>query len=239
MKRFRFAAALFAILALGAMAAASSASAVTFLLAEWLENGVGTTETMLVETSGSLELMDNNAPVTGGLTTVLCEGILDGFIGPNGADEITEILTTGGGAISTIELSGSGLSCTAVAGTCGSPKVWAVNLPWLTLAELWEESTEHGFVDLIEPHTGGGNPGWYVECTILGIKGSDTCTTPQGASSLSNEGEGVLGVFSEPFTELMGLKLATCSRGEETGQVEGAGGITLNSLGGKLEISSE
>jgi hypothetical protein len=238
MKHSRFAAALFAIVALAAMAMASSASAVTFLLAEWLEGGVANTEIMLVETTGSVEYMDNTAPVINKLAAVQCSRIRDGFVGPNGAAEITEILTLAGAAVSTAVLVASGLSCTNVT-ECASPIVWAVNLPWLTLLVLWEEGAETGFADLIQPHAGGGNPGWAVECTVLGIKVEDTCTAPEAAASITNVATGVLGVFSVPFTELMGLKLVTCGGGGETGQLEGEGEVTVNSLGTLLSASSE
>ena len=95
MKRFRFAGvgvAILAVLALSAMALASTASAVvTFLLAEFLENAIGIGETILVETTGELELEDTKAPIIGN-AGVKCSGTFDGDIGVDGADDITELL---------------------------------------------------------------------------------------------------------------------------------------------------
>jgi len=57
-------------------------------------------------------------------------------------------------------------------GTCGSPKLGPVNLPWTT--------------KLLEPAAGefegeikaaGEGPGWAAECTVLGVKVTDTCVT--------------------------------------------------------------
>ena len=93
MKRFRFAGvgvAVLAVLALSAMALASTASATTFLLAEFLENNIGITETMLVETTGELLLENEKGPI--GKAAATCSGILVGDIGPNGADDVTEVL---------------------------------------------------------------------------------------------------------------------------------------------------
>jgi len=208
---------------------------VEFLLAEWLENLIAISETMLVETTGTLLLANTNAAVIKTEAAVECGGTLDGDIGPSGADDITEVL-----GISLIALSGTSLSCKDER-DCESSKVWAMNLPWLTLLELWEEESPElttGFVILLKPHPGGGNVGWYVECTLLGTKAHEECLTPEGAAEAKNVTGGVEGTFSIPFTELMGLKLALCSGDEEeTGVVEGSG-VEVTSLAGPLTVSS-
>ncbi|MFZ1926743.1 MAG: hypothetical protein WAU42_11440, partial [Solirubrobacteraceae bacterium] len=71
---------------------AASASAATFKLALWLEAGANVTETMLVETSGSLILENTKAPGINSPAAVECSSVLVGDVGPNGADDVTEAL---------------------------------------------------------------------------------------------------------------------------------------------------
>ncbi len=225
--------AVLAVLALSAMALASTASATTFLLAEFLENNVGILETMLVETTGELLLENTKGPI--GAAAAVCSGILVGDIGVNGADDVTELLNLAKELITNTALTELALLCTDETG-CESSKVWAVGMPWLSLMELWEQGSESGFVTLLTSQS-GGNIGWYVECTVLGIKGSEECLTATAASSATNVTGGVEGTFLESFTELMGLKLALCSGNkEETGIVQGSG-VTVTSLAGPLTVS--
>jgi hypothetical protein len=231
-------AALLAVVAFSAIALASSASAaIVYLLAEWLNNGVGLTSTVLGESSSELLLEDTKVTAAGGAAVaVLCNGILDGDFGQNGADDLTEVLNSSDELINAVPLTELALSC-AKETLCESGKVWAVNLPWLTLLELWEEGSSSGFVVLL---TGTkGEVGWYTECTILGVKGTDECKTPEGAAEApKNLAGGVEAIFSEKVTELFGLKLAVCtgSGSLETGIVEGAGTIKLTT-GGTLSAS--
>jgi hypothetical protein len=223
-----------ALFALGVLTA-SSASAVTFLLAEWLVNGIGTTNTQLVETEGESEFTENLGIL--GVIRILCSGIFVGSIGPNGADEITELLELGTGlARITNELvETSGLTCTNIE-KCTSPLVWADKLPWLTLAELMVDGTEEFFVDLLTS-SGAGNPGYHIFCMGSGL--GDLCTVVEGVTKLTNEPEfgDVHSEFLESFTELAGLKLSNCeTAGMETGQVNGLGFIALAS-GATLAVS--
>jgi hypothetical protein len=227
--------AVLAMLVLGTMALASTASATTFLLAEWLENGVGIAETILVETTGALLLENEKGPIVGKMA-VECSGITVGDIGPDGADDFTEVLNLSKEAISSTPLSGTALSCTDET-SCESGKVWPVGLPWLTLLELWEQGSESGFVDLLTSQKAGGTVGWYVECTVLGVKSDEECTTATAASSATNGTGGMEDTFSTAFTELMGLKLTLCSGNkEETGVVIGSG-VTATSCSGPLTVS--
>jgi|ERR1022692_2574293 hypothetical protein len=238
MKRLRFVgvgAALLAVLAMSAMAVASSASAVTFLLAFWAVKGTDITTTVLVESSGEL-LLENEKSVAGKAALEKCSGILDGFVGPNSADDVTELLTLAGVGVSQTALSGTAISCTLEAVCESSSKVWAVHLPWLSEVELWEQGTESGFVDLLLPN-GKGNPGWYVECKTSLLTVSEECTTPEAVAEKTNVATGVLDMFSDAFTTLMGAKLALCTgNNEETGVVEGFGTTTTG--GGVLSVSS-
>jgi hypothetical protein len=209
---------------------------VEFLLAEYLENGVGITETMLVETTGTLLLENEKAPVVG-KAAALCSGILVGDIGPDGADDVTEVLNLAKELISSTPLSGLALSCTDET-NCESATVWPVGLPWLSLLQLWETLTPaaSGFTTLLTSQHGTA-VGWYVECTVLGVKAAEECTTAMGDSSATNVATGVEGIFSKAFTELMGDKLALCSGSkEESGVVEGEG-VTVTSLAGPLTVS--
>lgn len=217
---------------------------VTFSLAEWLVAAGAVTTTLLVESSGLLTLEDKKGPL-GVRGAVLCSGILDGTIGPNGEDEITELLRLDGvTAVSLTALSGNALLCDGQAGCntgTGNAEVWAVNLPWLTSVERVEEASPtlfQGFVDLILPHTGGGEPGWYTFCpTALGNQ-EDECKAPEAAAEKSNiTGGGVLDVFAEVFTLLVGAELAKCSASAEahSGNVEGTGETI--SLEGALSVS--
>ena len=115
--------------------------------------------------------------------------------------------------------------------------MWAANLPWLSLLELWEEGTASGFVILYKPHASGGNIGWYIECSDLGIKVSEECATPEVAAEASNIAEGLNVTFSDTFTELMGLKLTLCSGNKEEAGVATGLVITVSSLGGSLTVS--
>jgi hypothetical protein len=221
--------ALVAVFAFAALTAAS-ASAVTFLLAEWLVNGLPITAELNTEASGELELEEE---ILGIKIALLCSGILDGTIGPNGLDVISELLRLDG--VTVVSLTGlvaPALLCTNVA-NCPSPEVWAVHLPWGSLVELMEEGTEVFFADLILP-AGNGNPGWEILCSN---GTSDECTVAEGVSNKTNEGNNVDTTFSEAFTELAGLKLADCvTGGLEKGLVTGLGTISLVG-GGTLAVS--
>jgi hypothetical protein len=224
-----------AVFAFGALTAASASATVVFLLAEWLKGGVAVTTTELVDSEAGPNGVTLRETVLFIKIAVNCSGIFDGSIGPNGADEITELLTLGEGAIPTTPLVEPGLVCTNVE-NCPEPLVWLDNLPWLTLAELMEEGTESFFVDLILPTVVGNNPGYHVDC----MNGTnDLCTAAEAITQLTNEANGTVdGVFSESFTELAGLKLANCeTAGNEQGIVEGLG-FTLLTGGGSLSISS-
>src|ERR1700728_3783408 len=218
--------ALVAVCAVGVMSAAG-ASAVTFLLAEWLEGGSGITATLLTEIKGELALTET---LDGIKINELCSGIFDGFIGPNGADEITEILNLEGGAVSLTSLSGTALS-PPTSENGEQPLFWYLELPWLTLLVLMEDGTETFFAYLLVNEKRGGSVGYEVECMSLGI--ADTCKVTEAVAKVENTVEGVNTEFSDPFTELAGLKLANCEiAGTEAGKVEGLGfldviGVTL------------
>jgi hypothetical protein len=236
MKRFQLmGVTLFALLAFGVLTAAS-ASAVTFLLAEWLVNGAVVSAELATETTGELLLEDSALKAM-----VLCSGIFDGWIGPNSLDFISEVLSlekvTQGGQL----VMGTGITCEAQETCAGSPAplVWAANLPWETEAELMEDEGLIYFVDLLTGAAGKG-VGYELECTVLGVKASDECVSLPGFAELTlDSGPVLLGNFSEAFTLLAEAKEGTCTfAGGETGIVEGGGTFSLVG-GGELTVSSD
>ncbi len=228
-----------AVVAFSAMAVVSSASAaVTFLLASWLVGGLNVTATTLTEETEEL-LLENEKSAAGKAALQKCSDVLLGDVGPNSADDTTERLTLAGVAVSATPLTGTAVTCELEALCENSSKVWAVNLPWLTEVELWEESpTESGFVDLTMAHTGGKEVGWYIECKTALLTVSEECTTSLAVTRKSNDATGVVEETDEAFTLLMQAKLALCSgNNEETGVVEGTGETTIPG-GGVLSVSS-
>lgn len=210
---------------------ASTASALTFLLAEWLETGAVISSPKLVDQEGELNLINLDA---GGLSVtveLLCTGILDGTVGPASEDSITSLLNLNGEEISGAALGPLALECTN-SKNCTEPLVWAEELPWKTELELMEDGTEVLFVDLLMK-------GAYVaECLVAGISVEELCTVATTAIEITNEAGGTVdAVFSDPFQELAGLKLGECSSHAEVAEVTGLGLILLTS-GNALTASS-
>jgi hypothetical protein len=208
--------ALLAMFAFGVLTA--SASAVTFLLAQWLFNGAAVTTALLTEAPGELELVNTNAGGLGVTSKLLCSGIFDGWVGPESLDFTSEVLTLTGALVSSTELVGTNTAeCSNIA-NCESPKVWPDGIPGETEVELMVDGTEEFFVDLLF------KAGWYVECTILGFKISELCSAEQTAVQLTNEATGVDSTFSDAFQTLAGLPLALCGESlREVGEVNGLG----------------
>jgi hypothetical protein len=227
-----------AILTLLATAAvlAASASAATFLLAEWLVGGLAVTTELLVEATGELLLEDDKTPL--GAVIVLCSGIGTGWIGPNSLALGSEVLSLSGGPISTTSLTGTALAC-ADQQNCEEPLAWAIGLPVEGEVELMEDTTTF-FALFALPHPGGRNPGWEIECmkSIIGPL-TDECISSQSVNEISLEGTTLLANDSPAFTELAEDKLGTCTQGgENSGLLEGTGAIVLSG-GGELTVSSE
>ncbi len=127
--------ALVAMLAVGVFSAASASAAVVTLLAEWLVDGTAVTEgqSFNTETVGTLLFEDQKTPL--GASDFICSDKLDGTIGFDGLDVISEILTLTGLAISKVGLSGEALACETVS-VCEEALVWPINLPWNTLLKF-------------------------------------------------------------------------------------------------------
>jgi|ERR1700729_602208 len=225
------------LLVSGVLATANASAAVTFLLAEWLVNGtVATTELAATGTTGPGELLLEDTALK---ADILCSGVGVGWVGPNSLYFVSEVLTLEGVAIGT-PLSGTGMKCVSQT-TCASsptPVIWPVGLPYEGEVELMEDEGHTFFVALLTTH-GGGAPGWEIECTVLGVKTTDECTSPNSVAELSLEGTTLLVKDSEAFTLLAEGRLGMCTfAGGETGILEGEGAIALSG-GGELTASSE
>lgn len=224
--------ALAATLALGAVVVAT-ASGVEFLLAEWQVGGVNVAAELAVKVTGEFDLVDNKVPFIGE-ASVLCSAVFIGTITTNGSDlvneflDLTELIMAGNG------LGTTALSCTNIA-NCVEPLVWALNLPWLTTAELMEDMGSL-FVELFT-EGGAGNPGWEVEC--MGMGGiSDECNASLFIGEASNiVGMAVEVTFSRAFNELSGIGLATCSQGGAGSGII-AGSLRVTSAEGVVSVTS-
>jgi hypothetical protein len=107
-----------------------------------------------------------------------------------------------------------------------------VNLPWVT--ELYEPSSMV-FRDHVKKHSGGGEPGWTVSCTVLGkfIKIQDECLAKEGTNT------GIAAVaagINATFDSISNENPANCSLGgANTGLVEGTDTIE-NPTGHQLAV---
>jgi hypothetical protein len=227
---------LVAIFAFGAVSAVT-ASAVEFLLAEWLVSGSPVSSVLLADVEGELALSET-IPIINVKISALCSGTLDGTIGLTGEDTITELLTLGttGTLVSSTPLVEPGLLCTNTE-NCPEPLAWADNLPWNTLLELMVDGTETFFVDLLT--AASGNVGYHVVC--MGSTGlEDLCQSAEAGAKATNTAEGLDLEFSEAFNALAGFKLANCEKaGAEAGTVEGLGFILLTGSMEPVTASSE
>jgi hypothetical protein len=216
MKKFQLlGVALVAVFAFGVVLAAQASAAVTFLLAEWLANGTALAEgaQLGTETVGTILLEDTKTLL--GASAVECSGILLGTAGFDGLGVVSEVLSLALAAISSTPLSGTALECTELK-VCEEALVWPLHLPWSTLVELMEDTGGPFFVVLLEEgESKAGTPGWEVECMKTITKPVDECTAT-GIINLTLESTLLLGMFSDTFTELAELSLATCTQSKET-----------------------
>lgn len=245
MKSLRLVVGILMAACIGSAFAAVSAPA-SFLLAEWLLNGVRLTENDLVEIEGEILLVDLSASVK---PDILCSGIYFGWVGPEALGWVSEVLNLDLEPISITPLTVLALLC-LVDGTSGceastpTVDVYPVGLPWEIEIELLEQVGVF-FIVLFFKH-GGGRIGWEItNCLVLGLSQTDECTNESNetiagaAAELTLEGTLLLGSFSEEITLLAGVKLANCTQGGvERGVVEGGGSFDV-SLNGELTASSE
>jgi hypothetical protein len=175
---------------------------------EWLVNGnaVPATGATVDITTTNLVLEDMQAGPLKQATSILCEGTGLGLLLPGGLDEqdsmaLEKCVRVTDGACETLD----------------SAKF--TNLPWLT--ELLPFGTEENEAkDMLYAGT-GGNPGWAIECeTALG-KQTDTCTTADGQTLMSQEGEELNAEFPEKIENLEAAECAQAVPKAEAGLVFG------------------
>lgn len=209
-----------ALLALFAfsLVAASLASALTFLLAEWLDNGTTISTPLLVDHEGEITLINLDGGNIGVKVEILCSLILDGTVSSAtnpSEDSITSLLNLEGEEISGVPLEGLELECVDSA-NCTEPLVWAEELPWKTELELMEDGTEVFFADFLLKGA------FEAECLIAGISVEELCTTPELAIQLTNQPGGPIDEeFSDAFQALTGLKLGSCGGKPEEFEIAG------------------
>lgn len=149
--------ALVAVFAFGALSVASASAL------EWLIDGAAVTALTSTEGIGTLVLEDSKIGLK-----MACNGVLDGSVGPNGEDEITEILV-GGVATSLAKP----IVCTGLGG-CGSPAEAAgEGLPWHTQLAGTSEDT-------ISSAT------YWSMCNVLGFLTEEECTVTNGKWTIKN-----------------------------------------------------
>jgi hypothetical protein len=225
--------ALFAVLAYGAFAVTSAFADET---ARFLNNGnqIGAAEEIAVKGEGELTLttLVANSPAV----VVDCSGILHGVLLAGGLDLITELLDLENlRGIPLTALTGEGLNCTVLTSllnACGAvgslAELWAVNLPWLTVALLMTAAPEF-LVDIVS--SGAGAPGYYVLC----INGKTNQCTGKTSFAAENEAGGIFNEFSEaaPISSEKG----TCTEGGNgAGDIAGSG-LTVSNLGSTITVS--
>jgi hypothetical protein len=199
------------------------------LLWRWRQNGAEITTLLSSETVGELKLTAEGEPIIG-TVEVTCSGILDGTVSPGGEDEVTELLSLSGEAISLTGLSGTALSCTNTS-KCATPLVWAIGLPYKSelLAEEENETTKEILKPLDE--TSATEIGYEVQC--MGVLGepSDTCKQTKVTGTLENmTGENVLASVKE-------IKTSNCATaGANKGSIESVAPGEIKLLTGTLSI---
>jgi hypothetical protein len=215
-----FGLALVAMLVFSAFAAMSASAEIT-LLASWLIDGAEVLTLTSVETTGEITLVNKNFL---GTVEVLCNGSFDGTVGPNGEDEITEVLDLAGVKIgSGSALTAPSLDCTGDAVCSGLVEVWPDNLPWLSNLFLMEDGTilDHLFAGT------GGLPGYDVKCISPNV---DNLCEALATTLMTNGVSDVTGKF------ILGSEVAPCTLG--TGELVGEG-LTMTLNGKVLAVSSE
>jgi len=194
----------------------------------WLENGNEITAKPATDSEGLLVLTVDSFV---GHVKIDCEGILDGSVGPNGVDEVTAVLTSGGALVSGTALTGTSLDCTVTESTITSlcetgelAEVWGIKLPWVS--QLGELTATEPYSDVLSLSTKPS--GYTVFCPIKG--GEETCE----GNPTSQVKNGV-GDVTATFANQKPAEDKCAGFGTE-GLVEGEGLILLTS-GATLSVS--
>jgi hypothetical protein len=152
-------------------------------------------KTTEVTLEGELEFEDSKTSV--GAVRIKCKVKGTGSVGPDAEDQVKTLDPTG---------------CTVVKGTCGSPTLAALHLPWVT--ELFEEAG--GVIKDKVKGSGVGPYGWVLTCTVI-IVIKDECTGEAIADTANVLAEGIVEV---KFANKSGKLKCTQSK-VESGSVEG------------------
>jgi hypothetical protein len=177
---------------------AAGASAVS-----WELNGSPTTEAVNVASKGTLKFSDRHGGLFGEKLKIECAVTSEGSVGPGSTDATTHLTPTG---------------CVTKEGTCPSPVVTALDLPWHTELAVVEGRTR----DLLSSG-GSGAPGYKSTC---GGSAEDKCT-----GNTSTAIENVSGGVNTVFGAGSGM---SCSRGGAgMGAIEGTE-LVENPAGGTL-----
>jgi hypothetical protein len=215
---------LFAMLLVCGIAAASAFAESPLWLVDGVEATAGTASTV----TGLLTLTDLNTPL--GVVEIHCEGSFDGTIGPNGVDEITEVLNNAGVKIGT-ELTGTALICTNIQNCTELREVWPDGLPWGTQLEL----SGTNVVDSFTPLT-GTEVGFEARCAVLGVAVTDLCGKVLTTSTIEQmealPASDLLGLFNE---EEFLCTLSNTTSGHVVGEgLLEAGGLVLTISGDSI-----
>jgi hypothetical protein len=141
---------------------------------EWVQ----LSKTVESVSEGHLEFEDSKTAV--GAVRLVCQVKSLGTIGPHAEDKIESAEVT---------------ECKVVKGTCGSPTVKPVHLPWNT--ELTETGGE--IRDKIK-NSGAGLPGYTSTCVVI-IKITDTCEGETSAGVANNLTEGLVEIKFDAASE--------------------------------------
>jgi hypothetical protein len=224
--------AFFALFAFGTILAASASAEVT-LLAEWLVNGEKITATLASKTAG--EFLFEDSKVFGIKLDFLCSMTFDGTILTDGESEITEILSLTGVLVSKTPLSGEPLSCENKE-NCGATGalvlVFPLNLPWVDLLYLRENGQIWDDVTSKAAEKAASGPGYEVECTVLGTKITDECTSSAGLLEFQ--------VINNTAVEINGpAPFGNCTQGGAGSFIIEAFDVPITVESGTLTVSSE
>jgi hypothetical protein len=207
---------LFAMLLVCGIAAASAFAESPLWLVDGVEASAGTASTI----TGLLTFTDLNTPL--GVVSIHCEDSFDGTIGPNGVDEITEILNASGVKIGA-ELTGTAIICTNVSNCNELSEFWPDGLPWDTQLELSGTNVVDDFTALGT----GGEVGFEVRCAVLGVAITDLCGKVLTTSTI----EQMEALPASDLLRLVNEEGFLCTlNATETGHLEGEGLIEAGGL---------
>jgi hypothetical protein len=173
---------------------------------EWQWQAIGNTEEY--RTRGSLKLADTKVPIVGKVV-IECYGEGTGALGPGGHSRVTMIEAVPA-------------KCRNIENCEEIKKIEARNLPWQ--AEIYD--TEGGVSQQITG-TGSGEPGWSIECKVLGISKEDECVSeaskPESTRLVNKETKNGSAIELLVLSTYQKLRRGRCTvGGAEAGEVGGS-----------------